>query len=118
MRPTSPMSHPLQRRRLRALPAVLLSLSLMAATPVAAAPHPTPAADASVITTWNEIAVATITAAGPSPTAFNYLAFVHLAMYNTVAGITGSTSCTSGPPPRRSRRRPSVPPPPPRTASS
>lgn len=73
----------------RIAPAVLLSLSLMIATPVAAAPHPHPSADASVITTWNEIAITTVTAAGTSPTAFNYFAFVHLAMYNAVVAITG-----------------------------
>jgi hypothetical protein len=67
---------------------VLLCLTMAMATPVAGA-HPVPATNASVITTWNQIAVSTVTAAGPSPTAFNYFAFVHLAMYNAVVGITG-----------------------------
>jgi len=54
-----------------------------------AAAQPVPATNASVITTWNQIAVSTVTAAGPSPTAFNYFAFTHLAMYNAVVGIEG-----------------------------
>ena len=72
----------------RIVPALLLSLAVVAATPVAAAP-PVPAANAAVITTWNQIAVQTVTAGGASPTNFNYFAFVHLAMYNAVVGITG-----------------------------
>ena len=72
----------------RVAPALLLSLVVVAATPVAAAP-PVPAANAAVITTWNQIAVSTVTAGGASPTNFNYFAFVHLAMYNAVVGITG-----------------------------
>jgi hypothetical protein len=72
----------------RIAPALLLCLTLISATPIAAA-QPVPATNASVITTWNQIAVSTVTATGPSPTAFNYFAFVHLAMYNAVVGITG-----------------------------
>jgi len=68
--------------------ALLACLMLASASPVAAA-QPVPATNASVITTWNQIAVSTVTAAGPSPTAFNYFAFTHLAMYNAVVGITG-----------------------------
>ena len=68
---------------------LLLSLTLLAATPVAAAPHPHPDADASVIATWNEMAVTTVNGGTASPTNFNYYAFVHLAMYNAVAAITG-----------------------------
>lgn len=68
--------------------ALLVCLTLISATPAAAA-QPVPAANASVITTWNQIAVNTVTATGPSPTAFNYFAFTHLAMYNAVVGITG-----------------------------
>ncbi len=79
--------HP-HRSPWRTAPALLLSLTLVAATPVVAAP-PVPAANPAVITTWNQIAVSTITANGPSPTAFNYFAFVHIAMYNAVVGITG-----------------------------
>ncbi len=69
-------------------PALLLSIVLVGAMPVAAAP-PAPAAKAAVITTWNQHAVARITATGASPTNFVYFAFVHLAMYNAVVGITG-----------------------------
>ncbi len=69
-------------------PALLLSIVLVGAMPVAAAP-PAPAAKAAVITTWNQHAVARITATGGSPTHFVYFAFVHLAMYNAVVGITG-----------------------------
>jgi hypothetical protein len=71
----------------RVVPA-LLTLLMLSVAPVGAA-RPVPAANAAVITTWNQTAVSTITAAGPSPTAFNYFAFVHLAMYNAVVGITG-----------------------------
>jgi hypothetical protein len=66
----------------------LLSLLMLSVAPVGAAP-PVPAANAAVITTWNQIAVSTVTAGGASPTNFNYFAFVHLAMYNAVVGITG-----------------------------
>lgn len=66
----------------------LLVTTLVVVAPVSAAP-PVPAADAAVIRTWNQIAVSTVTAGGASPAAFNYFAFVHLAMYNAVAGITG-----------------------------
>lgn len=68
--------------------ALLLCLSLVAASPVSAA-QPAPAANPAVITTWNETAVSTITANGAGPTAFIYFAFVHIAMYNAVVGITG-----------------------------
>jgi hypothetical protein len=78
--------HPRRAAR-RAITVLLLSLTLISAAPAAGAPAP--AAKAAVITTWNQIAVSTITASGPSPTAFNYFAFVHLAMYNAVVGITG-----------------------------
>ncbi len=67
---------------------VLLCLALLTAAPVVAAP-PVPAANAAVISTWNQIAVTTATAGGASPAAFNYFAFAHLAMYNAVVGITG-----------------------------
>ena len=52
-------------------------------------PTPHPAADASVIATWNEMAVTTVNGGAASPANFNYYAFVHLAMYNAVAAITG-----------------------------
>ena len=88
MRHASPPSTPPRRPMRRVVPLVLLSLMVVAATPVAAA-KPAPASNAAVITTWNQHAVARITATGPSPTNFNYFAFVHLAMYNAVVGITG-----------------------------
>ena len=69
-------------------PALLLSVLLVGTASVAAAP-PAPAANAAVITTWNQHAVARITIPAGSPTNFNYFAFVHLAMYNAVVGITG-----------------------------
>ena len=69
---------------------MLLSLTLVSAAPAAAVPPPG-AANAAVIATWNAIAVNTVTnnGAAASPTSFNYFAFVHLAMYNAVVGITG-----------------------------
>jgi hypothetical protein len=75
----------------RAVMALLLSLTLISgAAPTLAVPPPG-ADNARVITTWNEIAVNTVTnnGAAAGPTAFNYFAFVHLAMYNAVVGITG-----------------------------
>jgi hypothetical protein len=78
----------------RLLSTLALSATLIAATPVAGS-QPPPAASAAVITAWNATAVATIS--GPAPhgaglanaAAFNSYAFVHLAMYNAVVGITG-----------------------------
>jgi hypothetical protein len=64
--------------------ALLLTVSLVGATP-AAAVQPPGQADPAVITTWNRIAAATIP---PNPAAFLNYAFVHLAMYNAVVGIT------------------------------
>ena len=87
MRHASSISPHPHRSARRAFPALLLSLTLISATPAVGAPAP--AAKAAVITTWNQIAVSTVTANGPSPTAFNYFAFVHIAMYNAVVGITG-----------------------------
>ena len=72
--------------------ALLLTLSLGAATPVAAVPSAS-GKNAAVITTWNQVAVNTLVnsvsppAAGP--TNFIYFAFTHLAMHNAVNGITG-----------------------------
>jgi hypothetical protein len=66
---------------------LLLCLTLVTATPVAAKP-PAPAANPAVITFWNDVTVATVSAP-PSPTNFLYFAFTHLAMYNAVVGITG-----------------------------
>lgn len=87
--PNSLPSPSARRPARRIAQAVLLSLCLMIATPVAAAPHPHPQADASVITTWNEIAITTVNGGVAAPTNFNYYAFVHLAMYNAVVAITG-----------------------------
>jgi len=72
--------------------ALLLTVSLGAATPVAAVPSAS-GKNAAVITTWNQVAVSTLVnsvsppAAGP--TNFIYFAFTHLAMHNAVNGITG-----------------------------
>ena len=68
----------------RIAPALLLCLTLTA-VPVAAAPQ-VPAANPAVITTWNAVAASTMPA---NPAAFLNYAFVHLAMYNAVVGITG-----------------------------
>jgi hypothetical protein len=72
--------------------ALLLIVSLGAATPVAAVPSAS-GKNAAVITTWNQIAITTlantVSPPGGSPTHFIYFAFVHLAMHNAVNGITG-----------------------------
>ncbi len=90
MRHASSISPHPRRTGRRAVTALVLGLTLVAAAPVAAVPPPG-AANARVITTWNAIAVNTVTnnGAAASPTSFNYFAFVHLAMYNAVVGITG-----------------------------
>jgi hypothetical protein len=78
----------------RAIPALVLCVSLIGATPAAGA-KPAPAADPSVITTWNQIAVSTITRAvadggrGANAESFMWFAFVQAAVYNAVVGITG-----------------------------
>jgi hypothetical protein len=64
---------------------MMLISTLVAATPVSAAP-PTAAANPAVITDWNSVAVSTIPG---NPAAFLNYALVHLAMYNAVVGITG-----------------------------
>jgi hypothetical protein len=79
----------LRHRPVKRVTLALLACLMLASASPAAAAHPVPATNASVITTWNQIAVSTVTATGPSPTAFNYFAFTHLAMYNAVVGITG-----------------------------
>ncbi|MDQ2674017.1 MAG: vanadium-dependent haloperoxidase [Chloroflexota bacterium] len=63
----------------------MLVISLVGVTPVSAAP-PVASANPAVITTWNAVAASTIP---PNPAAFLNYAFVHLAMYNAVVGITG-----------------------------
>jgi hypothetical protein len=88
MRHASSTTTPTRRSAWRVAPALLLTLAMVSATPVSAA-QPAPAANAAVITTWNQVAVSTVTAGGGSPSAFNYFAFTHLAMYNAVVGITG-----------------------------
>ena len=85
MRSTSSLdTHPRRRTR-RVAPALLLSLSLVIATP-AAGTQPAGADDPAVITDWNAVASSTIPG---NPAAFLNYAFVHLAMYNAVVGITG-----------------------------
>jgi hypothetical protein len=100
MRPawsTSSHTRPTARR---IAPALLLSITIAAASPVTGV-EPPAAADAqvaanpAVITTWNAHAVATLAGAAPAgaaklpPEVFLYLSFVHIAMYNAVNGITG-----------------------------
>ncbi|MGZ8819326.1 MAG: vanadium-dependent haloperoxidase [Mycobacterium sp.] len=88
------MSNHRHRRLVLVVQALLLSLTLVAAAPVAAK-QPPAAANPAVITTWNEIAVTTVTGPAPNgagmagPTAFNYFAFTQIAVYNAVVGITG-----------------------------
>lgn len=78
---------PLSRRPIgsRGVVAALLALTLVTSAPVTAT-QPAGDNDPAVITTWNALAVATIP---PNPAAFLNYAFVHLAMYNAVNGITG-----------------------------
>ena len=87
---SSQLPHPHSIGR-RAVMALLLSLTLISGVAPTLAVPPPGADNARVITTWNEIAVNRITTNGTvtSPTNFNYFAFVHLAMYNAVVGITG-----------------------------
>jgi hypothetical protein len=85
MRSTESLESHVRRRTRRGAPALLLSLSLVIATPAAGAP-PVAADNPGVITTWNAVAASTIP---PNPAAFLNYAFVHLAMYNAVVGITG-----------------------------
>jgi hypothetical protein len=79
------MSHTHRHRSARRAALAMLVMALVGATPVSAAP-PVAAANAAVIATWNTVAVSTIPA---NPAAFLNYAFVHLAMYNAVVGITG-----------------------------
>ena len=76
--------HPRRAGR-RAATALLLSLTLVSATP-AVGSQPPGADDAGVITAWNGVAASTIPG---NPAAFLNYAIVHLAMYNAVVGITG-----------------------------
>ena len=85
MRSTASLDAGPRRRVRRGTTVLLLSLSLVIAAPAAGAP-PSAAADPRVITTWNAVAASTIP---PNPAAFLNYAFVHLAMYNAVVGITG-----------------------------
>jgi hypothetical protein len=75
--------------------ALMLTLSLVAATPVAAVPSAS-GKNAAVIPTWNQVAINTlantVVPPGGSPTHFIYFAFTHLAMHNAVNGITGKYS--------------------------
>jgi hypothetical protein len=91
-----PSASPRARRPARRIaPALLLGITLVAASPASGAQPPADA-DPGVITTWNQIAVSNLTlpvaSGGPGktpPEAFLYLGFVHAAMYNAVVGITG-----------------------------
>ena len=74
-----------RRSARRGASALLISVSLVFATPAGAA-NPPGDDDPGVITKWNEIAANTIP---PNPAAFLNYSFVHLAMYNAVVGITG-----------------------------
>lgn len=82
------MPHPFvatrPRARRRAVAAVLVAVTLVTSAPVMAA-QPPGDDDAAVITTWNAVAASTIPG---NPAAFLNYAFVHLAMYNAVNGIT------------------------------
>ena len=78
---TTAARHP--SRRFAAALALLLCLTV--ASPVAAVPSAT-GKNAAVITTWNQVAASIVPA---NPAAFLNYAFVHLAMYNAVNGITG-----------------------------
>jgi hypothetical protein len=69
----------------RAVTALLATIALVTATPVAAAPPLAGDADPAVIANWNRVAAATIPG---NPAAFLNYSFVHLAMYNAVNGIT------------------------------
>lgn len=84
MRHASSISPHPHRAGRRAATAILLSLTLVSATPAAAA-QPAGDADPAVITNWNRVAAQTIPG---NPAAFLNYAFVHLAMYNAVVGIT------------------------------
>jgi hypothetical protein len=78
----------------RAILTLAVSVTLIAALPAAAGAHPPAAANPGVITAWNATAVNTI--AGPAPNGagkanaegFLYFAFVQLAVYDAVNGIT------------------------------
>lgn len=85
MRSTASLDSPHRRRTRRGVSALLLCLSLAIVTPAAGAPPPG-AAGPGVISTWNAVAASTIPG---NPAAFLNYAFVHLAMYNAVVGITG-----------------------------
>jgi hypothetical protein len=71
--------------RHRAVAAVLVAVTLVTSSPVMAA-QPPGDDDPGVITTWNAVAASIIPG---NPAAFLNYAFVHLAMYNAVNGITG-----------------------------
>ena len=98
-----PSASPRVARPVKHLIALLVvSAMLIAALPAAGA-QPAAAADPAVITTWNAIAVSTIT--GPVLTggagkanaeAFLWFAFVHAAIYNAVVGITGEYELYKG----------------------
>jgi hypothetical protein len=69
----------------RLVPALILSLTMILPTASAAGVSTQTGRNPAVITTWNQIAVATIPV---NPAAYLNYSFVHLAMYNAVNGIT------------------------------
>src|SRR5690606_24368762 len=85
MRSTESTSYRVRQRPRRFAAAVALILCLAVASPVGAVPSAT-GMNAAVITTWNQVAAGVVPA---NPAAFLNYAFVHLAMYNAVNGITG-----------------------------
>ena len=80
------------RRSRGIVTALMVTLCLAAAAPVAAAPSAS-GKNPAVITTWNQIAVTTtanaVTPPASGPTNFIYFALTHIAMHNAVNGITG-----------------------------
>jgi hypothetical protein len=85
MSSTAFLSSAHRRPKRRRAAALMLVAGLLVTTPVGAT-APAAAANPGVITTWNAVAASTIP---PNPAAFLNYAFVHLAMYNAVVGITG-----------------------------
>jgi len=79
------ITHQVRRTPRRIATAVALTLCVAVASPVAGVPSAT-GMNAAVITTWNQVAASVVPA---NPAAFLNYAFVHLAMYNAVNGITG-----------------------------
>jgi hypothetical protein len=75
-------------RRLALVSVVAALVAATSATGVADASVSGGTRNPRVINDWNAIAVTTITAANGNAKAFNYYAYVHVAVYNAVVGIT------------------------------